>query len=432
MKRALVFGGGGSKGAYEIGVWKALNELGQSFDIVTGTSIGALIGALYVQQEYEKAYVLWNTLTIDDIMSNGVNLDKDIELIMSQKGKYVEFLSSYMHHKGADIAPFMKMIDDMFDADKFFASPIDYGCMCVNFSKLAANPVVKHELTKENVKDYILASASCFPAFPMKVIGEERYIDGGYYDNVPISLARSLGAEEIVAVDLKSVGKNQLHEPQKDTIYIEPFVPLGSFLLFDRARIQRNMELGYQDTMKKFNQYIGYIYTFDKQDDEMIQIFEERAEIALLHMDEILNRDQMNRLVEKVVIHKITENLKDYKAYPRPFLAIIEQIAFTFGIHDIGIQKFEDFIQQLFDIANQHRISFTKIGDDFGSILDSFASIKDSSKLDVICYIYQYLQQEHTDRVKELQAMSVVLNDSFMKAYVLFALNLQQPHTNQE
>ena len=40
MKRALVLGGGGSKGAYELGVWRALDELGISFDIVTGTSIG--------------------------------------------------------------------------------------------------------------------------------------------------------------------------------------------------------------------------------------------------------------------------------------------------------------------------------------------------------------------------------------------------------
>ena len=53
MKRALVFGGGGSKGAYELGVWKALDELGLSFDIVTGTSIGAMIGAMYVQKQYD-------------------------------------------------------------------------------------------------------------------------------------------------------------------------------------------------------------------------------------------------------------------------------------------------------------------------------------------------------------------------------------------
>lgn len=46
MKRVLVFGGGGSKGAYEIGVWKALDELGLHFDAVCGTSIGALIGTM--------------------------------------------------------------------------------------------------------------------------------------------------------------------------------------------------------------------------------------------------------------------------------------------------------------------------------------------------------------------------------------------------
>ena len=54
MKRALVLGGGGSKGAYELGVWRALDELGISFDIVTGTSIGAMIGAMYVQKQYEE------------------------------------------------------------------------------------------------------------------------------------------------------------------------------------------------------------------------------------------------------------------------------------------------------------------------------------------------------------------------------------------
>ena len=106
MKRALVLGGGGSKGAYEIGVWKALDELEEKFDIVCGTSIGAMIGVLYVQQEYEKAYHLWADLTIDDVMMNGINLDLDMELIMSQKDKYKPFLESYVQHKGADISPF--------------------------------------------------------------------------------------------------------------------------------------------------------------------------------------------------------------------------------------------------------------------------------------------------------------------------------------
>ena len=54
MKYGLVLSGGGSKGAYESGCMKALQELGYHFDIVTGTSIGALNGLLVAQEDYQK------------------------------------------------------------------------------------------------------------------------------------------------------------------------------------------------------------------------------------------------------------------------------------------------------------------------------------------------------------------------------------------
>ena len=52
--RAVVLSGGGSKGAYEMGVWKALRKLHISYDIVTGTSVGALNAAFMVQKDYLK------------------------------------------------------------------------------------------------------------------------------------------------------------------------------------------------------------------------------------------------------------------------------------------------------------------------------------------------------------------------------------------
>ena len=115
MKRALVLGGGGSKGAYELGVWRALDELGISFDIVTGTSIGAMIGAMYVQKQFERCLELWEQLSVDDIIANGVNLDMDIELLMSQKGKYKTLLKSYVKNRGADITPFVNKLQHYFD-----------------------------------------------------------------------------------------------------------------------------------------------------------------------------------------------------------------------------------------------------------------------------------------------------------------------------
>ena len=58
MKRAIVLSGGGSKGAYQIGVWKALRKMKIKYDIVTGTSIGSVNGIMMVQKEYHKAKYL--------------------------------------------------------------------------------------------------------------------------------------------------------------------------------------------------------------------------------------------------------------------------------------------------------------------------------------------------------------------------------------
>ena len=57
----------GSKGAYESGCMKALQELGYHFDIVTGTSIGALNGLLVAQEDYQKLYELWDTLSLEKV-----------------------------------------------------------------------------------------------------------------------------------------------------------------------------------------------------------------------------------------------------------------------------------------------------------------------------------------------------------------------------
>ena len=65
MKRAIVLSGGGSKGSYELGVWKALKKLHISYDIVTGTSIGALNGALMTQKSYLRACYIWHKLSLE-------------------------------------------------------------------------------------------------------------------------------------------------------------------------------------------------------------------------------------------------------------------------------------------------------------------------------------------------------------------------------
>ena len=74
MKRALVLSGGGSKGAYECGFLLAAKELNQHFDIVTGTSIGALNGALVAMGDYEGLEYTWDILDMDHVFNNAPDL----------------------------------------------------------------------------------------------------------------------------------------------------------------------------------------------------------------------------------------------------------------------------------------------------------------------------------------------------------------------
>ncbi|MDD3641725.1 MAG: patatin-like phospholipase family protein, partial [Atribacterota bacterium] len=67
-KYGLVLEGGGAKGSYEIGAYKALEEMGIQISAVTGTSVGALNGVMIAQHEVEKACKLWHDIHPSQIM----------------------------------------------------------------------------------------------------------------------------------------------------------------------------------------------------------------------------------------------------------------------------------------------------------------------------------------------------------------------------
>ena len=261
-KRALTLCGGGAKGAYEIGAIRALYELGEKFDIITGTSIGALTGAMLVQGDAEQLNRLWEGLSIRSVMTEGFAFDGSLETLFRNKGDIVPFLKSYVNKKGADIEPFRKIIRDYGDEARFFASPIDFALIAVRFPAFTPVEMTKSRMPRGQYKDWLLASASAFPAFPLCRIGGGAYIDGGYYDNLPIDSAFRLGASTVVAVDLNPEPTHPHHAVNPLVRYIRPYRPLGSFLLFEHEPIMRNISLGYQDTMKSYGRLFGFRYAF--------------------------------------------------------------------------------------------------------------------------------------------------------------------------
>ena len=69
-KKAVVLSGGGARGAYQAGAWKALRELDYQFDIVTGTSVGALNAAMMASGDFDRAITLWQEISPEAVLKN--------------------------------------------------------------------------------------------------------------------------------------------------------------------------------------------------------------------------------------------------------------------------------------------------------------------------------------------------------------------------
>ena len=266
MRRAIALSGGGTKGSYEAGVWKALMELGIEYEIVTGTSIGAINGALMVSRDYERACELWDTIELEDVMAEGVNLTTSIEGMYNQREAIRPFLKNYVKNKGADISPFIEFIDRQIDEGKVRSSDVDFGLVTVQFPSLKGIEMLKEEIPYGMLKDYIMASSAIFPVFPMHKIGNETYLDGCYYDNLPIDLALKMGADEVIAVDLHTSPQHPNYVNKPYVTYITPSKSLGTMLNFDREILDRNRMMGYYDALKVFHKMAGKEYTFYQAD----------------------------------------------------------------------------------------------------------------------------------------------------------------------
>ncbi len=256
--RALVLSGGGAKGSYQIGVWKALKKLHIKIDIITGTSVGALNGALMTQKSYFKAKRLWNKINNKVLFGdNAVESTKDIDI-------YKMYAKEIVKNGGMDVKELEELIHNSLNINKLYRSKINFGLVTYNLSKKKVYELAKNDIDKDKMSDYLMASATCYPAFQKKDIEGLKYIDGGYYDNLPIDLARKLGAEDIIAVDLRAPGVKRFIPNKKSITFIRPNNKLTNFLNFYEEGAKRNMSFGYNDTLKVFNKLEGKRFTFRK------------------------------------------------------------------------------------------------------------------------------------------------------------------------
>ena len=301
----LVLAGGGTKGAYQVGVWKALKELKIPIKAVAGTSIGALNGALIIQDDLEKMENLYKNIKIDDIMKVGKDFDRKKNIFYVPN--ITKMASDYRGQKGISNAPLRKTIENSVDIDKIYNSDIDFGLLTVKAKDMSPVALFKKDIPKEKMIDYLLAT-SCFPIFKPQVIDGEEYLDGGLYDNVPINMLLKKGYKNIIVVEVAGIGIKRKNI--KKDVYIKVISPnesLGGTFEFNHERISNNIQLGYLDCMRAFNKLQGHIYYFKSEEFyKMLEIFNLQTIYGLEYAAKMYNMDKHKE-------YKFEEFLKELK-----------------------------------------------------------------------------------------------------------------------
>ena len=334
--KALVLSGGGSKGSYQIGVWKALKELNIKFDIVTGTSVGALNGAMIVQNDYRKAISIWKKINLKVLFGeDAIESTNNFEI-------YKMYSKHFLKYGGMNVRDLEKLIKKSLNLRKFYNSRINYGLTAYNLTSKEAIELQKKDIERTQLDDYLMASASCFPAFKKKDIEGEKHIDGGYHDNLPINLALDMGADEIIAVDLNAPGLKKSPKKKIKITYIKPRNKLTNFLNFYEKGTESNMKFGYNDTMKTFGKFEGNKYTFRKNQLEKNRLLYQETYLHVLN--KILKYKKVIKSFEELINTNITieDETKD-EIFNKLMLKIMESTAKSFKLDETRVYTHHSF-----------------------------------------------------------------------------------------
>lgn len=266
----LVLQGGGAKGAYQAGAIKALDEEGLSFNAVCGTSIGAINGALVAQGDSGNIFNIWQNVSVDTVFDMSIEEDnKTLSKTMYSAIKPLIYsLKNLFTDSGLDMEKSVDFITQHISEDKIRTSSIDYGLTTVSLNERRALQLFKQDIPLGKLIDYILASAN-YPLFKRRYIEDKPFIDGGFYDNLPINMLIEKGYKDIIAITLGNTFApiKKVTDTTANISYIRPSEKLGAPLDFRNSAIKRYLKIGYLDAKKHLNLYTGCDFYIKNQSD---------------------------------------------------------------------------------------------------------------------------------------------------------------------
>ena len=364
-KIGLVLEGGGAKGSYEIGACKALEEMNIKISAVTGTSVGALNGAMVAQNEIDKAYQLWHDISPSKVMN--IN-EKRLKQLSRLKIKavdmryYIKMIGEIITEGGIDVTPLKKLIKQYVDERKLRSSGIDFGMVTVSFTDRKALELFLQDIPEGQVADYLFASAN-FPLFRSARIGDKIYMDGGIYDSLPIRMLLEKGYKSFITVRVGGMGrKRKVNLDGCEVVNIEAKEPLAGPLDFSYEKARENLKLGYFDAYRVFKRLSGqYFYIkLEYQEDYFVDYFRNLDSDIILKVAQTLNlKDNIphHRLLFERVLPKLVEVLKlpGDCSYQDIAVALAEKIAIEVGVERFKIYSLTELIDCIIKKYNKNK-----------------------------------------------------------------------------
>lgn len=171
-KVALVLGGGGAKGAATVGVLKYVEKSGVPIDMVVGTSIGSIVGGLYAQG--------YTSQQLDSLFRSQSWMDM--------------FVGSLM---GDSIVGTLRSLTGQRGQIRFDDLPIPFRCVAVDVKKM------REVVLKEGDLAQAMRASMAIPlVFKPVKMDDMRLVDGGVLNNLPVDVAKEMGADVVIAIDL--------------------------------------------------------------------------------------------------------------------------------------------------------------------------------------------------------------------------------------
>lgn len=279
MKIGLVLAGGGGKGAYELGVWKALDELKLTkyITVFSGTSIGAFNSVLFAMNDMKKADELWEEVTMDKLVpiSKSELIKRGIGLYIGGKNLQLakKFLNYKLEHGAIANDGAIEVVEKYLDFNKIKENNKICYAACTKLSDFSAKYFKINDFDEETGKKIVLASASLPLIYDCTEVLGEKYIDGGIADNIPIQPVYGENCNIIIVVLLSKEAQvdRTLYQNSK-LIVISPEnldenTITGTLNLNTDAKRIRIIE-GYNDTINKLEPIKELFEYISKEEEE--------------------------------------------------------------------------------------------------------------------------------------------------------------------